>query len=120
MKEDAWSKAASSRTEILSRFVLLSPGWRGPMRRVNCIKQDGIPVAYEVQDLTEGRRGNTIKVDAARVRKFNPGTLSESQIRQIAATALDEYEIDRISDDRGAGPVTKREYLVHWLGFEDD
>ncbi|KAG9395321.1 Chromo (CHRromatin Organization MOdifier) domain [Carpediemonas membranifera] len=128
MREDALAKASTTRTEILSRFVLvkypsrppnkLSPGWRGPMRRVSSVKQSGVVVAYMVKDL--GQPGaEPIRVDASRVRKFVPGTLSEEQIKQVAAAGVEEWYIDRISKSRGTGSVSKREYLVHWQGFED-
>ncbi|KAG9396538.1 hypothetical protein J8273_1543 [Carpediemonas membranifera] len=77
------------------------------MRRVKSIKQSGVTVAYEVQDMADA--------------KVQPRyTNTDDQIQQLAATSRDEWLVDRISAARGSGTMSQKKYLVHWSGFEDE
>ncbi len=125
MQRDARNMAHSE--EVSTEYVLLkyperppnklTAGYRGPMRRVSTLREQGHVVGYVLKDLVTQAE---VKVSNNRVTPFEHAGLSLGEMKALATAAEEEFPVEAVRGHRGRGTdATKFEFHICWAGYEE-
>ena len=92
----------------------LAPRYIGPFRVLQAVGK--AKLAYRLELPTELKIHPVFHVSALKPYKHFPGNYRPPPLPSMIDGHV-EYEVDCISDTRGEGK--KREYRVHWLGYDE-